>query len=41
MYALALSKNYKLRIAQFGSAIGLGPIGRRFESYFGDHKSMV
>ena len=29
---------YKIRnIAQFGSASGLGPEGRRFKSYYSDH----
>ncbi len=25
------------RVAQFGSATGLGPVGRRFKSYLADH----
>ena len=28
------------RVAQLGSATGLGPVGRRFKSYLADHLSL-
>lgn len=28
---------YSRRVAQLGSATGLGPVGRRFKSYLADH----
>ena len=32
-----LTDNLCRRVAQFGSATGLGPVGRRFKSYLADH----
>ena len=32
-----LRKGIRRRVAQLGSATGLGPVGRRFKSYLADH----
>ena len=32
-----LGKDIRRRVAQLGSATGLGPVGRRFKSYLADH----
>lgn len=33
----SLRRDIRRRVAQLGSATGLGPVGRRFKSYLADH----
>lgn len=36
-----LGKGIRRRVAQLGSATGLGPVGRRFKSYLADHSFLI
>ena len=37
---LTIIEPNRRRVAQLGSATGLGPVGRRFKSYLADHLSL-